>query len=308
MKMPLDWPRINQFPEWFTVQGGKRYTLHDLVSNTKTTYTGRQLQQGITITLQPGIQYRLLVATVPHVQVTDNDSFLQIRVDGNKVLQYNHALVPPPKGASKNYIRSGFIHPLWSPAGQVLTQIHPKDHIHHMGIWMLWTNTEFEGRKIDFWNLKAGKATVRFKKFLSQIRGPVYAGFQAQHEHVDLTAPQGEKVALNETWDVRVYNLGGHKKYGLFDFTSIQCCASPSPLHLLEYRYGGLGFRATSKWTKANSDYLTSEGKTRKDGHGTRARWCDISGITEEHWEGVTIMSHPKNFRHPELMCSPWKL
>ncbi|GAG27004.1 unnamed protein product, partial [marine sediment metagenome] len=204
MNMPLDWPRINQFPEWFTVQSEKLYTLRDLTLNANKIYTGRQLRQGITIELCPGSERRLLILAPPTVKLVKNPSVLQIHVDGNKVLQYNHAPVPPPKGKSKNYTRSGFIHPLWSPAGQVLTQIHPKDHIHHMGIWMPWTNARFEGRNIDFWNLKAGKATVRFKRFLSHTGGPVYGGFLAQHEHVDLTAPQGEKVALNEIWDVRV--------------------------------------------------------------------------------------------------------
>ncbi|MHC4336699.1 MAG: DUF6807 domain-containing protein [Planctomycetota bacterium] len=302
MKMPLDWPRINQFPEWFTFRSGKLYTLRDLTLNTNRIYTGR-LHHRITINLRPGIERRLLILAPPTVKLIKNPSVLQIRVDGKKVLQYNHAPVPPPKGKSKNYTRSGFIHPLWSPAGHVLTQIHPKDHIHHMGIWMPWTNTQFEGRKIDFWNLKAGKATVRFKKLLSQTSGLVYGGFRAQHEHVDLTAPQGEKVALNEIWDVRAYNLGGPKKgYWLIDFTSTQSCASPSPLHLLKYRYGGLGFRATGKWTKDNSDYLTSQGRTRKDGNATRARWCDVFGRTEHDWAGLTTMSHLKNFRHPEPM------
>ena len=61
MKMPLDWPRINQFPEWFTVKAEKNYTVHDLTSNSTATYTGKQLQDGITINLQPGTEKRLLV-------------------------------------------------------------------------------------------------------------------------------------------------------------------------------------------------------------------------------------------------------
>jgi hypothetical protein len=170
-----------------------------------------------------------------------------------------------------------------------------------MGIWMPWTNAEFEGRKIDFWNLKAGKATVRFKKYLSETCGPVYGGFQARHEHVDLTAPQGEKVALDETWDVRVYNIGGtQKRYWLWDFVSTQRCATNSPLHQFKYHYGGLGFRATRQWKGSNCNYLTSDGKTRKNADGTRARWGDSYGMTGEQWAGVTVVSHPDNFRHPE--------
>ena len=92
MKMPIDWPRINQFPEWFAVQSERLYTVHDLIPNTKTTYTGNQLQEGITIDLQPGTEKHLLVLPAPAVEAIESATFLQIRVDGNKVLQYNHAI------------------------------------------------------------------------------------------------------------------------------------------------------------------------------------------------------------------------
>jgi len=61
MKMPLDWPRINQFPEWFTVEAEKSYTGCDLASDSKSTLTGRQLQEGISMHLQPGTERRLVV-------------------------------------------------------------------------------------------------------------------------------------------------------------------------------------------------------------------------------------------------------
>lgn len=236
------------------------------------------------------------------VKVKKNNSFLQIQVGDSKVLRYNHAIVPPPEGASPRYARSGFIHPLWSPAGEVLTLMHPKDHIHHMGLWMPWTKTKFEDRNVDFWNLGKGEGTVRFVEFISTESGAVYGGFGAIQEHVVFHAPEGEKVALNEELDVRVWNLGKSNECWLLDYTSKQRCASSSPLHLLKHRYGGLGFRATSQWGESNSNYLTSEGRTRKDGHGTRARWCNVFGSTAKGPAGVLFMSHPDNHEHPEPM------
>jgi len=61
MKLPLDWPRINQFPEWFTAQADKTYTVTDLSANSKTTYTGKQLQDGLTITLQPADEKHMVI-------------------------------------------------------------------------------------------------------------------------------------------------------------------------------------------------------------------------------------------------------
>ena len=237
------------------------------------------------------------------IELIKNDKFLEIQKGGQSVLRYNHAIVPAPKGQSELYNRSGFIHPMWSPKGAVLTNIHPADHFHHVGIWMPWTKTKFEGKEVDFWNLNKGEGTVRFVKFLSTISGPVYGGFQAEHDHVTLKTSEGKKVVLKETWDVRVYNVGGTDKgYWIWDFVSTQRCVADSPLYQGEYRYGGFGFRGAAEWEGENASYLTSEGRTRKDGHATRARWCDMAGAIGGKWAGVTILSHPKNFRHPEPM------
>jgi hypothetical protein len=239
----------------------------------------------------------------PGMEVRKDDSVLVIHQAGQNVLQYHHAPVPPPAGQSPLYTRSAFIHPLWSPTGSVLTEIHPDDHIHHVGIWMPWTKTKFEGKDVDFWNLKAGQGTVRFARFLKTTSGPVFGGFQAEHEHVVLQTDQGEKIVLKEVWDVRAYNLGGPDKgCWLLDFVSAQRCVADSPLHLSKYRYGGFGFRGAAEWHGDKAAYLTSEGKTRKDGHATRARWCDTAGVSDGKWKGVTHFSHPKNFRHPEPM------
>jgi hypothetical protein len=246
------------------------------------------------------------------VSANKNNKVLWIEKDGKKVLSYNHALVPPPpmedmgekyKQTRDLYYRSGFIHPLWSPTGSVLTNIHPDDHYHHVGIWMPWTKTKFEGKDVDFWNLGAGQGTVRFKRFLSTTSGPVYGGFQAEHEHIALKTDKGEKVVLKEVWDVRVYNVGGRGKgYWLWDFVSAQRCVADSSLVLEKYRYGGFGFRGAAEWTGEKAAYLTSQGRTRKDGHTTRARWCDTAGVSDGQWKGVTHFSHPDNFRHPEPM------
>jgi hypothetical protein len=61
MKMPLDWPRINQFPEWFTVKNQKRYLVHDLTSNSRRSYTSKQLRDGIAISLRRGVPRYLSV-------------------------------------------------------------------------------------------------------------------------------------------------------------------------------------------------------------------------------------------------------
>lgn len=218
------------------------------------------------------------------------------------VLQYNHAVVPAPESVSPLYERSGFIHPLWSPKGHVLTRIQPPDHYHHVGIWNPWTKTTFQGRQVDFWNLGAGQGTVRFAGFVSMINGPVYGGLQARQEHVDFSAPGPDLVAMNEVWDVRVWNLDS--PVYLWDLQTTLSCATDSAINLEAYRYGGgLGFRATKVWNKDNCSVLTSEGKTRADADGSKARWCLVKGEMENgEAAGILFMSHPENREFPEPM------
>ncbi|MES1221346.1 MAG: DUF6807 family protein, partial [Bacteroidota bacterium] len=161
----------------------------------------------------------------PSVEIKDIDDGLVIEAGKKKVLQYNYKTNYPPQGVDTFFKRSGFIHPLWSPAGNVLTQINPKDHYHHVGIWNPWTDVVFRGKKVDFWNLGDKKGTVRFAKFIAKESGPVFGGFKALQEHIVFNSPSAgmETCAMNEIWDIRVFNVGS--KMWLWDFTSTLNCA-----------------------------------------------------------------------------------
>ncbi len=227
------------------------------------------------------------------------DGTLLIQAKEKKLLQYNFKTVYPPTGIDTAFKRSAFIHPLWTPTGKVLTRIQPPDHYHHYGIWNPWTHVLFEGDTVDFWNIRGRKGTVRFGKFVSVTEGPVYAEYEALHEHVAFKNG-AEKVALNELQTVRVYRLENDQDNYLVDITIQLNCASPSPFLILEYRYAGLGWRATEKWNKNNSQVLTSEGMTRKGADGSRAKWVVIQGELDDEAGGAVMMSHPSNYNHPE--------
>ena len=53
MHLPLDYTRINQFPEWFIVQSDRRYQVK-LGSNHSQKKTGAQLAKGLPVKLQAG--------------------------------------------------------------------------------------------------------------------------------------------------------------------------------------------------------------------------------------------------------------
>jgi hypothetical protein len=235
------------------------------------------------------------------IQASMNNGGLTIQAANQNFLRYQYQTLYPPAGVDTNYKRSGFIHPLWSPHGQELTRIQPKDHYHHYGIWNPWTHTVFEKDTVDFWNIAGKKGTVRFAKFISQTNGPVFSEFEASQEHVVFKKDGTEKIALNELQTVRVYNPQGDKDYFIADITSQLSCATDSPLLIVAYRYGGFGWRTTEKWDNKNSEVLTSEGKSRKDADGSKAKWCIVQGaLGDNDYGGVVMLSYPGNYNHPE--------
>ncbi|HNX79014.1 MAG TPA: PmoA family protein [Prolixibacteraceae bacterium] len=238
------------------------------------------------------------------IEVKLSDKVMTVLKEGNPVLNYNHAVVYPPAGVDTVFKRSGFIHPLWSPGGEPLTRIQAPDHYHHYGIWNPWTETTIDGKKVDFWNLNKRQGTVRFAGYLDAVTGPVYGGFKVHQEHIYFPEKNRERLAIDEMWDVRVWNIPG-KGISVVDLTTTLNTPLPSGIMLDAYRYGGgIGYRATEKWNKNNSSVLTSEGKTRADADGSNARWCLVEGETTvpAGRSGILFLSHPSNRKHPEPM------
>jgi hypothetical protein len=237
----------------------------------------------------------------PKVELKDVDGkHLVFSTGGKDVVRYNYGHVPPPAGVDPVFGRSGYLHPVFTPDGRVISNDVPKNHLHHHGIWFPWTSSEFEGRPSDFWNSGSKQGKVECVKVEGTESGPVFAGFTATHRFVNLNAPDGPKTALNETWQVRVFNLADRF---VFDLVSTQTCATDKPLVIKKYRYGGLGFRGSIDWEgKEGVAFLTSEGKTRANGHETTARWCVMTGKVGGKDASIGFLCHPSNFRAPQNM------
>ena len=241
--------------------------------------------------------------TEDRIQLRKSDGNLTLYAEKNPILSYRYETMFPPKGVDPLFKRSGFIHPLWSPKGEMLSRVQPPDHYHHYGIWGPWTLTHIGDREIDFWNLNKGEGTVKFAGFLSETTGSVFSGLRVLQQHIDFGARGEDQIAMNEVLDVRVWN--SRNGVWIIDYTTAINTPLNEGIMLDAYRYGGgIGFRATEKWTKENCTVLTSEGKTRKDADGSTARWCIVEGesAVDEGRSGILFLSHPANRSHPEPM------
>lgn len=248
--------------------------------------------------------YFLLFSTGSFAQTValkETSKGIDFYLGDQKVLSYQTAKEPVPQGVKEAFSKSGFIHPLTSPSGQVLTRVQPKDHYHHYGIWGPWTRATISGREVDFWNLGDEKGRVDFSHILSQKVAGGAAELNVRQNHLDLKAPDSERLAIEE--DLRIKLKPADKGRYMVDYTTTISTKILGGILLDDYRYGGgIGFRATEVWGDDNSTILTSEGHDRKSADGTEAKWILIQGKTDapEGKSGILFLSHNTNKSHPE--------
>lgn len=249
----------------------------------------------------------LRVATVataqPHaVKVGPGEDGLSLSIDGKEVFNFRTDKTKKPRADIKDEIlRAGYLHPVRSPSGAIVTGDYPANHPHHHGIWTPFTKAIFQGRATDFWNMQSKKGEEQLRAVGHVWAGEVHGGFDAELSMTDLssTAPID---ALIDRWSVKAYAIKGSlKPMHVFDLTTTQTCATNDPLELPEYHYGSFGLRGPESWDgKDGARFLTSEGiSDRKKGDGTRARWCYLGGKTSAGLSGTAVLGHPDNFRFP---------
>lgn len=233
----------------------------------------------------------------PKMNVVDDGDNIILKSGSKDILSYKYTVTSAPEGVRQVFSRSGYIHPACTPSGFVYTNIQPRDHRHHYGIWNPWTRVEYDGQVYDLWNLGDSLGTVRAKNVDNIYQGDVLSGFDASLEHVAFT-PEGETVIMEEEWKIRAVDQG---EGFLWDFESVLKPTTDKPVTIKAYRYQGFSCRATDYWTKENCSMMTSEGYERPEIDGTTARWVYVNGASSETTSaGFMFMATPENYNSPE--------
>lgn len=245
-------------------------------------------------------------ARVEGVNLKREGGRIVVRTGEDRLLDFQEEKsTPPDPGIADYYSRGGYIHPVYSPAGIVVTGDYPPDHFHHHGIWFAWVKTEYEGRHPDFWNVQDKLGRLDFKGVEGLWSGPVHGGILARFHSIDILAPE-PKAVVDDRWELRIYAIGrGPQAYRMFDLVSTQHIIGNSPLKLPTYRYGGIGIRGNEQWIGEGDKtrFLTSTGeRDRIKAHESRATWCHMGGLVDGKFTGIATLAHPENFRSPEPM------
>jgi len=69
-------------------------------------------------------------------------------------LRYNHGATEVPNGIEPALQRGDYIHPLYGPDGEVLTDDYPADHAHHRAVNWSWATIRWKGEDRDLFAVR----------------------------------------------------------------------------------------------------------------------------------------------------------
>lgn len=244
------------------------------------------------------------------LRVSRDEKSLAIYSGEKPLLAYNLQSPPAPQGIDPVYERSGFLHPVYSPEGQILTATFPADHVHQHGIFSAWVKTTYKGQAVDFWNLPGRTGRVLHHRVAAQFEDDQQAGFEVELLHRVMSDPPIDVVL--ENWKVTAHPTDG--TYHCFDLETVQIALTDEPLMIEKYHYGGVAVRGPVAWLlSSDSDrkavdsprnetntILNNLGQDRLAGNHAHAQWVAMSGQLQDKPTSIVMLDHPQNFRAPQ--------
>lgn len=244
------------------------------------------------------------------LRLTESESTITISNGDRTILAYNKNSPPVPDGIDDVYFRSGFLHPVVSPAGKVLTAAFPYDHPHQQGVFSAWVKTQWNDRDIDFWNLAGRTGRVVHQRLVSTFSNDSCLGFEVDLVHRATQEPVVD--LLRERWKIEVQPTDG--TFYCFDLETTQSALTHLPLIVQKYHYGGLALRGPTRWLQGKVDeaapgepeirepnsFTNDLGSDRKQGNHQKARWVSLTGTIDNQPSSITVLCHANNFRAPQ--------
>ena len=91
------------------------------------------------------------------------DSILVHTQSGKPIFKYLKKPSVEANQYAPHFSRSGYIHPLYSPSGKIITGDYAVDHPHQHGLFFAWTKSIFRGKPTEFWNQKKQLGDIRYQ-------------------------------------------------------------------------------------------------------------------------------------------------
>lgn len=228
---------------------------------------------------------------VEEVRIKESPDALEITVEGKPFATYRYkdSEVPRP-----------YFHPLIGPTGQTITQMgevpgKKEKHFHHTALWIAHQNFQATGdAPLDNWQIgKKNSTRIEHVKFEVVESGPLAGRFVEKLHWLNL---KGDKVLLTETRTVTVPKRPEERR--VLDF-SLQYKAGDAAVTWLKTPYHLLAVRVPDAMLPAQGGTILNAKGMKSPPDGTPANWIDVSGKLADAEQGVALLDHPQNFRHP---------
>jgi hypothetical protein len=197
---------------------------------------------------------------------------LTLRDGRNNVLTYCFA-DQLKEGIDPQYVRSCYIHPLFSLDGAALTDDFPKDHLHHHGVFWTWPVVKTRGQDTQTWHPASPSLRQQFVGWLKR---------EAKKEAAALGVENVWKLDGREIVAREIVNLEVHPadRFGRAIDLELRLEAVGGPLGLQgapdqNKGYGGLCLRGVEIFKGAT--LTTDQGIQKEDAVNTSFRWADLS-------------------------------
>ena len=212
------------------------------------------------------------------------------------VLRYNQGNVPVPEGThphfapGESYERGDYIHPLFGPDGEEMTEDYPKDHPHHRGVWWSWPVTRWKDQVADIWAVVGVWARPAGNPRIAT--GRVFAVIEA--ENVWKFGKEEQPIVREEVLIRAFPQTDGCR----FVDVEVQLTALADDVAIggrPKAGYGGFSLRAAPCEDRKIMPHLDPEGSD------PRRSWIDYSGAFAggKGASGVAIFEHVTNPDYP---------
>lgn len=234
----------------------------------------------------------------------DPEEFTGARSDGYVVLKsptdapiLRYVTEGLPEGEQGPAVEGAcFMHPIRTPAGDVVTDMAPADHPHHRGVFCGWVEVEGEARG-DWWGWGA-KAPKENRYILNRetrvtehsperVTLRLINSWRAGEEKV-----LGERVTLTASAAAGCYVL---------DFEFKHTVGGRKPVTLAQNPFGGFCYRARPRGEQTITGpdgvvKLPDSVFDRRERNWPASHWYDLTYLAADGVvNGVAVMDHPNN-------------
>ena len=234
---------------------------------------------------------------VAELTLNDDGKALTITEDGKPVLVYRYTWVEPPEGVSAKFRRMSYIHPLYGPDGDVLTQDYPDDHRHHLGVFWTWPCCKAGERDMDVWAI--GGVRQVFEEWLVREQGAGHARVGVQNVWKFDDDPES-KVRERVFFTVHPSNEWGRAIDFHFQFQNVSNdIVSFRGATTDDKGYGGFCFRPDK--ARKPLTFTSARGNEPKDVLVCETPWVDVVSRSAKDGplSGLAIFQHPSNPGYP---------